>query len=137
MRRRIGCGKEVSVKVVDCELGVAAFTPSGIIVTRGLLNALNKSEVEAVLAHELGHAKRALNILTLRALSTLALTNLTALMSVVAFGGGGLVVIALSTATLPISALGVLSLERLEEHLADEISVKATKSTALVKALEK
>jgi Zn-dependent protease with chaperone function len=47
------------------------------------------------------------------------------------------VVIALFTATLLISALGILSLERLEEHLADEISVKATKSTTLVKALEK
>jgi len=50
---------------------------------------------------------------------------------------GGLVVIALFTTTLLISALGILSLKRLEEHLADEISVKATKSTTLVKALEK
>jgi len=66
--------------VMDCELGTAAFTPSGIIVTRGLLNALDKSEVEAILAHEPGHAKRALNILTLEVLSTLALINLATLM---------------------------------------------------------
>jgi Zn-dependent protease with chaperone function len=88
LKRRISCGERISIKVMNCELETAAFTPSGIIVTKGLLNALDKSEVEAVLAHELGHAKRALNILTLRALSTLALINLATLMSVVAFGGG-------------------------------------------------
>jgi Zn-dependent protease with chaperone function len=141
LRRRVGCGGEgrgrISVRVVNCELGTVAFTPSGIIATKGLLNALDKSEVEAVLAHELGHAKRALNILALEVLSTLALMNLAALMEAIAFSRGGLVVIALFTTTLPISALGVLSLKRLEEHLADEISVKATKSIALVKALEK
>jgi Zn-dependent protease with chaperone function len=138
LRRRIGCGGRISVKVVDCELEMASFTPSGIIVTKGLLNALDKSEVEAVLAHELGHAKRALDILALRVLGALALINLATLMrEIVAFDERGLAVITLFTTTLPISALGVLSLERLEEHLADGISVEATKSTALVKALEK
>lgn len=49
-------GKPMKLEVMEASFVNAFGEPGHVIVTRGLLNNINRDEMIAVLAHELGHA---------------------------------------------------------------------------------
>jgi len=128
---------------------------SHVAVTQGLLDLCNRDELQAVVAHELGHVKN----LDVRLMTTLAaLVGAVALMHdgaarVVRLGGGSrdrgkkagplllilLVVWILSWILAPIIAqLLALGVSRKREYLADDMSAQFTRNPlALASALQK
>jgi heat shock protein HtpX len=116
---------------------------SGIAVHRGLLNALDKSEIEAVLAHEMGHIKhRDVTVMTVASALPVMLYYI-----VLFFGSGndrdrGLgSMIAVFFGAMIAQFLGtilVLWLSRKREYYADAYSAYATgKPDSLMRALVK
>jgi heat shock protein HtpX len=124
-----------------------------ITVTRGLLNALNKDELEAVLAHELTHImNRDCRLLIVTVVFAGMISFLAQLMwrgmQVMSFrsrGKGGLAVLVFLLIAAAISAIGYLlalilrfAISRRREYQADAGSVDLTKNPdALISALEK
>ncbi len=141
----IGAGLEQApqVRVVD-DPSPNAFAAGGspksayIAATSGLLGMMDKRELEAVVAHEVGHVRnRDVRLMSL----TAVLVGVVALVSDIAlrlafFGGGrrrgggnpilmilGIVMLILA----PIAAFGIqMSLSRKREYLADESSAEIT-----------
>jgi heat shock protein HtpX len=140
----IGAGLEQApqVRVVD-DPSPNAFAAGGspksayIAATTGLLGMMDKRELEAVVAHEVGHVRnRDVRLMSL----TAVLVGVVALVADIAlrlafFGGGrrrggnpilmiiGIVMLILA----PIAAFGIqMSLSRRREYLADESSAEIT-----------
>ncbi len=115
-----------------------------ILVCKGLLSALDKEEVRAVLAHELGHATGLNRALSSAYLATICVAVANALpTSIVMAALLGLrepaelsLLLAAFVTFAPAGAIA-LSIGRLREHLADMHSVEVTNADALVRALEK
>jgi Zn-dependent protease with chaperone function len=136
VKRSINYEGKVKLEVADSEILTACSMPGEIVVTRGLINVLDRECVKAILAHELGHWKRGLNILAIQVLIMFTFFNAAILIEAVATPWKmNLTPTVLFAITLPISIIGAFSLRRLEEHFADEFSVKAMRSTTLIKAL--
>ncbi|MFH2105820.1 MAG: zinc metalloprotease HtpX [Candidatus Micrarchaeota archaeon] len=113
---------------------------AGIAIYSGLMNVLNKEEIEGVLAHEIAHIKhRDVIIMTLASVIPVMIYY-----GVLIFGGrdnrsGGFLVVWLGAlASQFIGQLLVLWLSRSREYCADEFAAKATgKPDYLINALAK
>ncbi len=123
---------------------------SVIGVTRGLLDMMEKSELEAVVAHELSHIKnRDILLSTVVVVLAMAVTFLSRIFTRSAmFGGGGrreggglvIILIAILVAILTpiISTIIRLAISRKREHLADASAVLMTRHPdSLARALIK
>jgi heat shock protein HtpX len=121
-----------------------------VAITRGLLNKLERNELQAVIAHELSHIRHHDIKLTLMAsvLSNIMLIALDIMFRVIIFGGGGrrrssgnviVVVIILLRFLLPIvTVLLLLYLSRKREFMADAGAVELTRDNiSLAQALLK
>ncbi len=115
-----------------------------LVVTRGLLDICDEQEVQAVIAHELGHITHWDFVVM-----TIAATVPLVLYMIYRFGihagarsrkgGGGVVLVAVAAfVAYIISQYIVLGLSRLREYYADEFSAEATRNpNALASALVK
>ncbi|MFH1221622.1 MAG: M48 family metallopeptidase [Candidatus Micrarchaeota archaeon] len=121
---------------------------SAIAVTRGLLNTMNKQELEGVMAHEISHiANYDIRFSMLAVVLVGAIGLLSQMIVRIGIFGGGrrrdgglLVIIGILFAILaPISAMLVqLAISRQREYLADANAAKLTRyPEGLAKALEK
>lgn len=129
----------LSIRVVDEASPRAFLLLDDIAVSRGLLRALSREEVKAVIAHELGH-KHLIVLRVLRgvlafavlfnaSITVVLLTKIQAHLEVLS--------VAVFTASIILGVIVIISLSRLEEHLADIYAVKITGSTLLASALRK
>tara|TARA_B100002019_G_scaffold292685_2_gene316683 strand:+ start:1282 stop:2244 length:963 start_codon:yes stop_codon:yes gene_type:complete len=119
-------------------------------VTRGLLNKLNRTETQAVMAHEIGHIVHGDSKLTLYvgvlANSILTITNIFSHLFFF-FGGGGnnsaagkarLILLVLNLVLPIITQILYLYLSRSREYMADATAVELTgDNQAMISALEK
>ena len=115
-----------------------------ILVCRGLLSVLDKEEVRAVLAHELGHVTGLNRALSSVYLATICVAVANALPTSIVLadllglrGPAELSLLLGVFVTFVPAGVIALSVGRLREHLADMRSVEATNAHALVRALEK
>jgi heat shock protein HtpX len=141
----IGAGLDPApqVRVVDdpCPNAFAAGgspQTSYVAATTGLLAMMNKRELEAVIAHEIGHVRnRDVRLMSLAAVLVGVVALVADLALRFAFFGGGrrrdggnpiLMIIGLAMLILaPIAAFGIqMSLSRRREYLADESSAEIT-----------
>jgi heat shock protein HtpX len=140
----IGAGLDQTpqVRVVDdpCPNAFAAGSSpktAYVAATTGLLAMMNKRELEAVLAHEIGHVRnRDVRLMSLAAVLVGVVALVADLALRFAFFGGGrrrggnpiLMIIGLAMLILaPIAAFGIqMSLSRRREYLADESSAEIT-----------
>ncbi len=140
----IGAGLEQppQVRVVDdsCPNAFAAGgspKSSYIAATTGLLGMMNKRELDAVVAHEVGHVRnRDVRLMSLAAVLVGVVALVADLALRFAFFGGGrrrggnpiLMIIGFAMLILaPIAAFGIqMSLSRRREYLADESSAEIT-----------
>jgi heat shock protein HtpX len=108
-----------------------------VAATTGLLAMMNKRELEAVIAHEIGHVRnRDVRLMSLAAVLVGVIALVADLALRFAFFGGGrrrngnpiLMIIGLAMLILaPIAAFGIqMSLSRRREYLADEASAETT-----------
>lgn len=141
----IGAGLDQTpqVRVVD-DPCPNAFAAGGspkeayVAATTGLLGMMNKRELEAVLAHEIGHIRnRDVRLMSLVAVLVGVVALVADLALRFAFFGGGrrrdggnpiLMIVGLAMLILaPIAAIGIqMSLSRRREYLADESSAEIT-----------
>jgi len=140
----IGAGLDQTpqVRVVDdpCPNAFAAGgspKTSYVATTTGLLQMMNKRELESVIAHEIGHVRnRDVRLMSLAAVLVGVVALVADLALRFAFFGGGrrrggnpiLMIIGLAMLILaPIAAFGIqMSLSRKREYLADESSAEIT-----------
>ncbi len=115
-----------------------------VAVTNGLMNTLNRDEVEAVLAHELSHVKnRDVRTLTIASfLSTVAFFVMRWAMFAGMFGrrsnGSFILILVVSVIVWFVSFLLIRALSRYREYSADAGSAMITgKPDALISALNK
>jgi len=114
-----------------------------VAATTGLLTLMNDDEVEAVMAHEIGHViNRDVLVATIAASIATAITWLAYIVLLLAFRGRNGYNVALALATFifaPLTAsLIQLAISRTREYLADYTSAKITgKPQALISALRK
>ena len=137
-----GFAQPPQVRVVD-DPSPNAFAAGGspktayIAATTGLLAMMNKRELEAVIAHEVGHVRnRDVRLMSLAAVLVGVVALVADLALRFAFFGGGrrrggnpiLMIIGLAMLILaPIAAFGIqMSLSRKREYLADESSAEIT-----------
>lgn len=165
--QRIGYRKKFDVRVADVEVpnafAVGNVLKRAIVVQRGLLQVLDRDEVEAVLAHELGHLARQDNTYLLTTSFTPMLTYVIGIALIIAgysivisvseaaryrrsdegsgfaalFGLGLMAAGIATTAMAIVVNLAVLAFSRIREHLADLYAVRATGNDAIARALEK
>ena len=159
--RRMNYKKKFEVRIADVEVpnafAVGNIFKRVIVVHKGLLKILDKDELEAVLAHEMGHLAHRDNSYMLATSFTPMATYIigTAMLFLgYAFIAGaarsreggfvagliGLGMIALGaviTVLAIIVNLAVLAFSRIREHMADLYSVRATGGDAIVRALVK
>jgi len=131
--------RRLSIRVVDEASPRAFLLLDDIAVSRGLLRALSREEVKAVIAHELGHKHLtvlrvlrgvlAFAVLFNASITVVLLTKIQAHLEVLS--------VAVFTASIILGVIVIISLSRLEEHLADIYAVKITGSTLLASALRK
>jgi len=141
----IGAGLDQTpqVRVVDdpCPNAFAAGSSpktAYVAATTGLLAMMNKRELEAVIAHEIGHVRnRDVRLMSLAAVLVGVVALVADLALRFAFFGGGrrrdggnpiLMIVGLAMLILaPIAAFGIqMSLSRRREYLADESSASIT-----------
>lgn len=114
-----------------------------VAVTNGLMNTLNRDEVEAVLAHELSHVKnRDVRTLTIASfLSTVAFFVMRWAMFAGMFGrrnGSFVLILVVSVVVWFVSFLLIRALSRYREYSADAGSAMITgKPDSLISALNK
>ena len=137
-----GLEQTPEVRVVD-DPCPNAFAAGGspktayVAATTGLLAMMNKRELEAVIAHEIGHVRnRDVRLMSLAAVLVGVIALVADLALRFAFFGGGrrrngnpiLMIIGLAMLILaPIAAFGIqMSLSRRREYLADEASAETT-----------
>jgi len=151
----IGLGQTVPKIYIIHDNAMNAFATgrdpkhSAIAVTAGLLNSLEKIELEGVIAHELSHVRnydiRLMSVVTVLA-GTLAIVSDFFLRSLIWGGGdrdrksGFLIIIGLIAAILaPIAAMLIkLAVSRKREYLADASGALLTRyPEGLARALEK
>ncbi len=148
LARTAGIPKPKLYVVNDASPNAFAFgrtqASSGIAVHTGLLETLNKQEVEAVIAHEVGHIKhRDVTVMTIAAVVPIVLYY-----AVLIFGGGsrdrnrgvGSFILVWFGAIIAqfLGQLLVMWLSRQREYYADAFSAYATKKpTNLMSALAK
>ncbi len=115
-----------------------------VLVHEGLLGALDKEEVKAVLAHELGHASGLNRLFSGLYLATLCMAMANALSIATLLAGplelrGPVAPLLLLSMLIALASAEVmaLSIGRLREYLADMHSAKTVGAAALVRALEK
>jgi len=119
-------------------------TPSSanLVITRGLLNTLTKEEVEAVIAHEIGHIKHKDMVVMTLASAVPVIFYFIARFMIFApkeerKSGGAILVGVFAYLIYFISNLLVLYLSRLREFYADRFSGENTKPSLLARALAK
>lgn len=114
-------------------------TDSGIAVHAGLLQVLNKEEVEGVLAHEIGHINnRDVAVMTVASIIPVALYYGFLIFGKDEDGHGSIVTILGAFAAQFIGQLMVMWLSRQREYFADEFSARLTGNpNALMSALAK
>jgi heat shock protein HtpX len=169
VRRSSGYRGEVELYIVDTPVpnafAVGNVFKKAVVVHRGLLRVLDRGEVRAVLAHELGHIANRDNAYMIAVSLTPFFVYAVGLLSIFlgmgiimsAAGGaqrqsrgaqsGVLVELAIGAAAISVGLLlaaasylaniGVLAFSRVREHLADMYSVRVTGGTEIVQALEK
>ncbi len=137
-----GLEQTPKVRVVD-DPCPNAFAAGGspkvayVAATTGLLAMMNKRELEAVIAHEIGHVRnRDVRLMSLAAVLVGVVALVADLALRFAFFGGGrrrggnpiLMIVGLAMLILaPIAAFGIqMSLSRRREYLADESSAEIT-----------
>ena len=122
-----------------------------ICVNQGLLDLLDKDELEAVIAHEMAHiGNMDIRLMTYAAVLAGGIALISEVLSYLIFFGGdrsnsvntgiaGIVVIILATILAPIGALLIqMSISRKREYLADASAVQMTKyPEALASALSR
>jgi heat shock protein HtpX len=166
--QRMGYGKKFDVRIADVEtpnaFAIGNVLKRAIVVHRGSLQVLDRDEVEAVLAHELGHLVHRDNAYLLTTSFTPMITYLIGVSMIVVghaiavsagqltrygrsddMGRGlvtlfGLGIMIAGIATIVMATvvnLAVLAFSRIREHLADLYAVRATGSDTIAKALEK
>jgi heat shock protein HtpX len=140
----IGAGLEqpAQVRVVD-DPCPNAFTAGGsprssyIAATTGLLGMMNKRELDAVVAHEVGHIRnRDVRLMSLAAVLVGVVALVADIALRLAFFGGGrrrggnpilMIIGIVMLIVAPIAAFGIqMSLSRRREYLADESSAEIT-----------
>jgi heat shock protein HtpX len=100
---------------------------SGIAVHTGLLTALNKEEVEGVLAHEIGHiSNRDVTVMTIASVLPVMLYYGFLIFGRDEDGGDSLLTIAGAFVAQFIGQLMVMWLSRQREYLADDFSARLT-----------
>jgi heat shock protein HtpX len=122
-----------------------------IVLHKGLINILDRDEIKAVIAHELGHIAHNDNTYAYAAALTPYLTYILGVI-VLVFGIGfikskdlrlllgGIVLSIMGVAVILVSIvanLGLLAFSRVREHLADIYSVRVTGDTKILDALRK
>jgi heat shock protein HtpX len=168
VKKANGYGKKVDLYIADVEVpnafAIGNAFKRAIVVHRGLLNILDRDEVRAVIAHELGHIAHNDNTYALTASLTPYLTYVIGFASLVmgvlliistphvsgergeggwapllTFFGGIFITIfgAMLMFLAFIANVGFLGFSRIREHLADMYSVKSTKGTKIINALKK
>ena len=169
VRRSSGYKGDVELYIVDTPVpnafAVSNVFKKAVVVHSGLLTVLDRGEVKAVLAHELGHIANRDNAYMIAVSLTPFFVYAVGLLSIFlgmgiimsAAGGaqrqsrgaqsGVLVELAIGSAAIAVGLLlaaasylaniGVLAFSRVREHLADMYSVRATGGTEIVQALEK
>jgi len=122
---------------------------SAVACTSGILEILKKDELEAVIAHELGHIKNRDILIATIAATVASVISYIAMMArwAAIFGGmggnddrrgNGLELLFLAILTPIIATILQLAISRSREFLADEFSAKATKNPkSLISALKK
>jgi len=160
---------DVELYIVDTPVpnafAVGNVFKKAVVVHSGLLTVLDRGEVKAVLAHELGHIANRDNAYMIAVSLTPFFVYAVGLLSIFlgmgiimsAAGGaqrqsrgaqsGVLVELAIGAAAISVGLLlaaasylaniGVLAFSRVREHLADMYSVRVTGGTEIVQALEK
>jgi heat shock protein HtpX len=169
VRRSSGYKGGVELYIVDTPVpnafAVSNVFKKAVVVHSGLLRVLDRGEVKAVLAHELGHIANRDNAYMIAVSLTPFFVYAVGLLSIFlgasiimsAAGGaqrqsqgaqsGALVELAIGSAAISVGLLlatasylaniGVLAFSRVREHLADMYSVRATGGTEIIPALEK
>lgn len=142
--------KRLRVRVIDRSTPQAFLMLDDIVVTKGLLDILNKEEVKSIILHELGHRRLVLFRLVRGLLTFAVFFNMSVLVKELGetltqsipwrsftFTNPSIVDIMVFTVTTVLSIIVVLSLSRLEEHLADLYTVEVMRSDILASALSK
>jgi heat shock protein HtpX len=169
VKRSSGYTGEVELYIVDTPVpnafAVGNVFKKAVVVHSGLLRELDRGEVKAVLAHELGHIAHRDNAYMIAVSLTpffvyaVGLLSIFLGMSIIMSAAGGaqrqsrgaqsgvLVELAIGVAAISVGLLlaaasylaniGVLAFSRVREHLADMYSVRVTGGTEIVQALEK
>jgi heat shock protein HtpX len=169
VRRSSGYKGDVELYIVDTDVpnafAVSNVFKKAVVVHSGLLRVLDRGEVKAVLAHELGHIAHRDNAYMIAVSLTpffvyaVGLLSIFLGMSIIMSAARGaqrrsrgaqsgvLVELAIGAAAISVGLLlaaasylaniGVLAFSRVREHLADMYSVRVTGGTEIVQALEK
>jgi len=165
--QRVGYSRRFEVRIADVEIpnafAVGNVLKRAIVVHKGLLQVLNRDEVEAVLAHELGHLVHRDNAYLLATSFTPMITYIIGIAMIVAgyaivvsageatryrrssqesgfaalFGLGLMATGIAAAVTAIVVNLAVLAFSRIREHLADLYAVRATGGYAIANALKK
>ena len=107
---------------------------ASLALTQGLLNMMNKKEVQGVIGHELSHIRNYDTRITVLASALTSLITMTGI-GIVVFGWGVLII---SIIGIPIAKLLFLLVSRQREYLADISSVDLTREpSGLISALSK